>query len=1380
MPTTDISFFENRAAWVATELSSAIKAANGDYNKFKTDYLDKKGSDGSVCLIRRPSSETKVSVKFKRMNTGYDWGKNADAVMFTATYLPGCKDDGSPGQRGTSRVITPSLQFTGAEMKTMHCGVVPLKETDKVRVVHHFLTYETKLVLRSELKNELKDGFEVAPVTKLDPETRKMCLDGVLGKADPDMKAECKKRGLAFDKAKMKDYFWAQTFAYKVLDHIKYHAGKDMVNNGKPPSHAFKSGWGQCGRYSFVMEAAARVHGIPARALANVMGVPKDPGCVWPGHNFHMCVELYLDGVGWVQCEPQGGTLGKFASYLSSDVGLTRAAIEDAKLLYPKLSEMNQGAIDWYFQQYDKDKSGCLDKKEMEGLLCQLMHLPAGSGKSPHIQQNIKHAMALIDVNKDGKISKAELKKGLDNFNIDYNNPKTHPLGQSLATATLYKYGSSSDKSKLSLLGATATPGFSERNVCIIHEQEARYKACQSAGFPADKSNPVHISNFQGYPSFDAVYDKFTVWEVDPLTGKRGKVLSEMGTGPMPKDLFDLKAQGGAMAFAKSHDQVETRVKTDHDDEYIGHLKPCCGALCCVTSYDSFGSGCTIQGEIACLETKLHFFKLHPQDPHTYCTGLKGTIKLNTTSFAACLAAQSSGNLPSLTETKQYWNLSYTDDLLVYLSLYAGKRFPLLNETIQQPAFVRWALRFSSQGEKLADWLNSTAYQKPDLITPSDLFAKAYEICGSNSNTSQFCAFIVSHNVLRTIGRNTTFIDKKGTNYLPSWWKNSPYRWESSKIKIQSMMISLRRDGGGDKFGAWYHNAGLLAYGLHESALLGKKSGSTITRAVAKLNKLLNPIFAGGKEDPVKAQIDTDSAYVIGNYVNRTEENPCPSGAELGDVCNFDCNEGYFAVGNHVCQFYEAENDIFLNNTWNGGRCLPLCGTKKDLGNNSALLRYKPQKNASCYQELIFRNRSALFDHILYSSYRVWQKSRCEKSGLYLDNVNLVNYSSDDVCKGIAATGVTGLGLMMEVLADALQLLGSSNREHHQKNIIKTLETMTNRTPGVIYPRSPDGFAVHFLNAGTGQANDLESCMMCTGLQMAGILFAKTYYSDVDPTSNLTMRIIDLAEQMWETTKFENLLCDTEGKVNSTGEGIPMIQSFDNRCSAVQFPQSDGYYQFNEEIYTVWFAHEKINAQGLLVNTEFWKKWQTRRMYPNHFYQNISLLSLWSGYIVHLPFYTTFPFNSDPLYWSLFRNHWLADWLYFNQSMWKGGQRGKYGLGAGPVTPWCTKDSKSYIADQINGGGSYCRMYSSYILAGYLPVAPMIISNHLLEIMEDGQSVVAFDEDYHILWRTSELDPNFYQGYGITMVDFSSELFGLACLRLGKDFFKNYTNHFKK
>jgi len=91
-------------------------------------------------------------------------------------------------------------------------------------------------------------------------------------------------------------------------------------------------------------------------------------------------------------------------------------------------------------------------------------------------------------------------------------------------------------------------------------------------------------------------------------------------------------------------------------------------------------------------------------------------------------------------------------------------------------------------------------------------------------------------------------------------------------------------------------------------------------------------------------------------------------------------------------------------------------------------------------------------------------------------------------------------------------------------------------------------------------------------------------------------------------------------------------------------------------------------------------------------------------------------------------------------------------------------------------------VFSPYVTAGYLPAASDVILPQLMELLSDGETVFAVpDTDYHVFWRKSMLDwdwPTNGTTARLTMVDFSSEFFGLATKWLGPDFFPKYTNHF--
>ena len=198
---------------------------------------------------------------------------------------------------------------------------------------------------------------------------------------------------------------------------------------------------------------------------------------------------------------------------------------------------------------------------------------------------------------------------------------------------------------------------------------------------------------------------------------------------------------------------------------------------------------------------------------------------------------------------------------------------------------------------------------------------------------------------------------------------------------------------------------------------------------------------------------------------------------------------------------------------------------------------------------------------------------------------------------------------------------------------------------------------------------------------------------------------------------------------------------------------------------------------------------------------------MWSAYVVHLPFYLVHPFNSDPLglYQSLFRSHWQAEWAYYNSSAYFAGDDGRYGLGAGPVDPSCA-DGSGYVADLFCSGpscatakGDHCRIYSPYSLAGYLPASPTLIKSHLLALLASGESVYPLpavtpvfatratagnddDDPPFVLWRKSLIHPGWKSDppatyTGVTMVDASSELFGLSTIWLGAGFYRNNTDH---
>ena len=108
------------------------------------------------------------------------------------------------------------------------------------------------------------------------------------------------------------------------------------------------------------------------------------------------------------------------------------------------------------------------------------------------------------------------------------------------------------------------------------------------------------------------------------------------------------------------------------------------------------------------------------------------------------------------------------------------------------------------------------------------------------------------HNTLRTLGRYYKF-----GSYLPGWWLKDPAGWTAAAKSISPRILSLRRAGGGETYGPIYHLSGILAYAIHERALLGRVPGNLVTELVARLNSLVGP-----PEEPVKHEIDEEAADV--------------------------------------------------------------------------------------------------------------------------------------------------------------------------------------------------------------------------------------------------------------------------------------------------------------------------------------------------------------------------------------------------------------------------------------------------------------------------------------------------------------------------------------
>lgn len=437
-------------------------------------------------------------------------------------------------------------------------------------------------------------------------------------------------------------------------------------------------------------------------------------------------------------------------------------------------------------------------------------------------------------------------------------------------------------------------------------------------------------------------------------------------------------------------------------------------------------------------------------------------------------------------------------------------------------------------------------------------------------------------------------------------------------------------------------------------------------------------------------------------------------------------------------------------------------------------------QRGTCHKASCFENADAAFRHLAKGNYMLWSNARHGDSGLWAASTD-VTKSPPTLSQPSITT--TGPGLIMECVADAMAW---RPRQQVQERIIQTLSTLNGQSVNFKPIRTSD--AGWFFDDPFQEKDHYE--LLGNGLVMKGILFSKRYFLLNDPGSNATATIVQLADALWNSVHYEKLLCDRNGTVSETGDVIPMVQGAkEPRQCTGQHPANDGFYTWNEEHYTVELAYRK-GCAGQPVGQctdkaieRMWQNWQGRRNHINAHYtdgdQTYELLSLWSGYIVHLPFYTCHSVNSDDAYKRHFHAHWQADWAFYNSSTHQG-ERGRYGLGAGPTPSDTCNGGQGYFADRIHDLWP-CRMYSPYITAGYLPTSPEIIKPQLLALMEDGEAVLPMaGTDDFVLWRRSMLDVDWVEGYGITLVDFASELWGLSTIWLGADFYTKYTDHFSE
>jgi len=521
---------------------------------------------------------------------------------------------------------------------------------------------------------------------------------------------------------------------------------------------------------------------------------------------------------------------------------------------------------------------------------------------------------------------------------------------------------------------------------------------------------------------------------------------------------------------------------------------------------------------------------------------------------------------------------------------------------------------------------------------------------------------------------------------------------------------------------------------------------------------------------------------------------------KLGDECSYECDTGYIAVGRHVCQTITIQGQIWKDKSFFGGNCYRLCpDTSSPCPEGQVPLRVNTSDAEGACMHTTCLTPDDAFRNVARGNYELWRRARGNRSGCYSDSVDLTS----DKPKPLGGSDMTGLGLIMECIAVSM---GWISRKEFLDRTNQTLSALAGQLgPGWNFTRGPKGWMPRYFDQidGTVLPEGTEKkdrpgkgktwSVMSTGLSYVGILFVQTFLlRDQQQSSTETGEIITLASKLMDMVDWHSMLCiqkfntTTEDDVISSynGTGIPFLMNDDGSCQSIEWPEEDGYYPYSEEITAAWLAvsevcgHKGQEKCSMPAMVDMWKKVIGRVQHPNIEFMGYKMATKWSAYLMQLPFYTVHPANTEEKFLEAFKNQWLADWADYNSSVFYG-DSSRYGIGAGPDMTWCS--GVEYLADQYTDdpNDGKCRTWSPYSVAGYLPAAPEVIKQHLLQMLANGEATIRVPgTDYHVLWRKSIIDPAMNWTSYITMVDLAGELFGLSTLWLGVDFYRKNTDHF--
>eukprot|EP01079_Euglenida_sp_SAG-EU17-18_P005245 gene5245-5301_t len=238
-------------------------------------------------------------------------------------------------------------------------------------------------------------------------------------------------------------------------------------------------------------------------------------------------------------------------------------------------------------------------------------------------------------------------------------------------------------------------------------------------------------------------------------------------------------------------------------------------------------------------------------------------------------------------------------------------------------------------------------------------------------------------------------------------------------------------------------------------------------------------------------------------HSNVTAPHACSGPA--GTECPYECTPGFVAIGRHVCQSYTTrKGDNVVPPSFFGGRCQRLCeGQPSTCSFDGSLIPVRTNTSQGCFDTRCLAPAEAL-QRLGRGAYAVWRKGRLASTGIYSGSVDPTQpgdaSEAGHVQSDQAHIGINGVALIFECVAAEM---GWITRAEAAQRVNLTLTALAGELPGFNLARqAADGWIPTFFNRSTGAAlgHGQPYTALDSGLNSAGVLFARTYFSKAPST----------------------------------------------------------------------------------------------------------------------------------------------------------------------------------------------------------------------------------------------------------------------------------------